>query len=86
MLSGESVAVSGTIQVGVKSLPERAQLLEAMQTIAEESNKQDSMKLTKNEVYKELKLRGYNYGGLFQGVEFSDLKGKSHIILSISTN
>lgn len=37
------------------------------------------MKLTASEIYKELRLRGYDYGNSFQGILESNHAGKVHL-------
>ena len=39
--------------------------------------------LTKSDAYKELRLRGYNYSGAFQGINFISLDGASYSSLFI---
>uniref|UniRef100_W4VRN6 Fatty acid synthase n=1 Tax=Corethrella appendiculata TaxID=1370023 RepID=W4VRN6_9DIPT len=63
-----SVAVSGKI-----TIPENVEN-EELPLYKLEADKSSKLPLTTNDVYKELRLRGYDYGGLFRGVLKSDSK------------
>ncbi|KAK5637947.1 hypothetical protein RI129_012242 [Pyrocoelia pectoralis] len=63
---GQTV-VSGKIRTLKKSDP-------PMWTLPSRSCEPDDIKLSKKDIYKELKLRGYNYSGLFRGVESCNLQ------------
>lgn len=39
---------------------------------------QSALPLKRGEIYKDLGLRGYDYKGVFKGVEESDPKGNTH--------
>ncbi|XP_055376639.1 fatty acid synthase [Condylostylus longicornis] len=64
-----SLTVSGKITV-----PENIEV-EELPLAPLEADK-SFMSLSTNDVYKELRLRGYDYGGLFQGVAKSDLNAR----------
>jgi fatty acid synthase len=64
---GGSVAVSGHIRIPEAHEREHLTLPVATSTI--------DKPLETNDVYKELRLRGYDYSGLFQGIRVSDNLG-----------
>lgn len=69
-----SVAASGRIHMGVEDSAEGKTLLHFLK----ESKASDHEKrLQQQDVYKELRLRGYQYGGIFQGILHADIKGTS---------
>ncbi|XP_076763351.1 fatty acid synthase 1 [Xylocopa sonorina] len=65
-----SVAVTGTI-----SEPENANkmLLNVPEPV--HGDEPDLLELNKNDIYKELRLRGYDYSGVFQGIKSSHNRG-----------
>ncbi|XP_067622493.1 fatty acid synthase isoform X2 [Eurosta solidaginis] len=67
---GGSLAMSGKIKV-VDNITQEELPLEPLQsnTIARE--------LIANDVYKELRLRGYDYGGIFRGIVTSDISSRT---------
>ncbi|KAK7080814.1 hypothetical protein SK128_019451 [Halocaridina rubra] len=67
---GDAVAASGCIHLGVEQIEEK-NLINHMK---EEVNSDDRQLLQKD-VYRELRLRGYQYGGIFQGIVKSNIKG-----------
>lgn len=73
MVSG-SVAASGRIHLGVEESPESKTLLSFLK---EGKMNTEEMNLQQRDVYKELRLRGYQYGGIFQGILQADIKGES---------
>ncbi|CAL4149895.1 unnamed protein product [Meganyctiphanes norvegica] len=74
---GDSVAASGKIQVGVTDQKEKVYLNTLIQKRVSDDTKDNELNLKKQDVYKELRLRGYHYGGLFQGITEADLKGSN---------
>lgn len=40
------------------------------------SSSENKFQLTSEDIYKELRLRGYEYGGFFKGIKKSDIDGK----------
>ena len=65
--------VSGNIKLGIDQSKERDYL---KKLILDSNNKVvTSNSLQTKDVYKELRLRGYHYGGLFQGIHEADLQG-----------
>lgn len=68
---GDSVAVSGCIHLRADHTGESKHLLDILASAAEGNGEI----LLQKDVYKELRLRGYHYGGLFQGIAETDLKG-----------
>lgn len=71
---GGAVAVSGTVRLAEDPAAER---LPAAALAAPEPKPGDAElpPLDGDDVYKELRLRGYNYGGLFRGIRSSDARG-----------
>lgn len=73
-----SVAASGRIHMGVEDSAEGKTLLHFLK----ESKASDHEKrLQQQDVYKELRLRGYQYGGIFQGILHADIKGEFYTFL-----
>lgn len=68
----DSVAVSGRIQMGAD---ESGKTISLMEYVNQSSGSEDQTLLQKD-LYKELRLRGYHYKGIFQGIVSADLKGK----------
>lgn len=68
---GGSLAVSGSIRNAETDNPEDLGL-DALPFETE-----SGMMLDKNDVYKELRLRGYDYGGIFRGINKSDTKANA---------
>nr|QDK64693.1 fatty acid synthase [Macrobrachium nipponense] len=67
----DSVAASGCIHLGVETSDE-----EALKSYMKEEAANDKEKtLLKKDVYRELRLRGYQYKGIFQGIEETDING-----------
>ena len=70
--------VSGKVKLGNENIKER----EYLEKLILKENKIDStaiqnqLQLETREVYKELKLRGYCYTGLFQGINNVNLDGE----------
>lgn len=48
---------------------------------ADQNNDDPKMKLTAHDIYKELRLRGYDYGKTFQGILESNNAGNSNVCL-----
>ncbi|XP_043486066.1 fatty acid synthase [Polistes fuscatus] len=67
---GGSVAVTGKIRVPENI--EKEQLNLPAPTTQDEPG---LMELNTNDVYKDLRLRGYDYSGIFQGIKISDNRG-----------
>lgn len=76
LMEGGSVTVSGRVRLaeGV----EREQLSLPPPTV----NKADLLDLGKADIYKDLRLRGYDYRGVFCGILQADNKGKLALLLS----
>lgn len=66
---GGSVAVSGVIRIAENIDKE-------MLDLPDQEPVKDHLPLTKADVYKDLRLRGYDYGGIFRGIQGTDNKGK----------
>lgn len=67
-----SVAASGRIHLGAEESAESKTLLNFLKKVKMDT---EDMNLQQRDVYKELRLRGYQYGGIFQGILNADLKG-----------
>lgn len=67
---GGSVAVSGKI-----SVPENVEKQQLTLPVPTSKSDSDILELNKSDVYKDLRLRGYDYNGLFQGIKSSDNYG-----------
>ncbi|CAO1363317.1 unnamed protein product [Diamesa hyperborea] len=65
---GGSLAVSGSIKI-----PENIEM-EDLQLEELKWDKKSGLFLERGDVYKELRLRGYDYGGLFRGITKTDTK------------
>ncbi|KAJ0178566.1 hypothetical protein K1T71_006389 [Dendrolimus kikuchii] len=68
---GGSVAVTGQVRLAEEPAAERLPVGDAEAAPAEPG----LLPLTGDDVYKELRLRGYNYGGVFRGIRSSDPRG-----------
>ncbi|CAH2039961.1 unnamed protein product, partial [Iphiclides podalirius] len=68
---GGGVVVTGHVRLADEPTAERLPL-PAAEPAADESG---ALPLLTDDVYKELRLRGYNYGGLFRGIRTSDARG-----------
>lgn len=75
LCEGGSVAVTGRIRVPEDISKETITLPKP--TIKSET---DVMNLTTSDVYKDLRLRGYDYEGIFRGIHESDNRGVSGIL------
>nr|XP_018905067.1 PREDICTED: fatty acid synthase [Bemisia tabaci]XP_018905075.1 PREDICTED: fatty acid synthase [Bemisia tabaci] len=69
LVEGGSVAVSGKIRIPEDIDKEQLTLPEP--TYADTQN----LPLKTNDIYKDLRLRGYDYGGIFRGITDADNKG-----------
>lgn len=67
---GGSVAVTGKI-----SVPENAQDQQLNLPVPVTKHEPELLELTTTDVYKDLRLRGYDYSGIFQGIKSSDNRG-----------
>ncbi|KAG7154441.1 Fatty acid synthase-like [Homarus americanus] len=67
----DSVAASGRIHHGVDHSAESKMLVDFLASATQENGGN----LLQKDVYKELRLRGYQYGGIFQGIAKTDLQG-----------
>nr|XP_045622655.1 fatty acid synthase-like [Procambarus clarkii] len=67
----DSVAASGCIHLGVEQSGESKSLVDFLTSSAEGNGEI----LQQKDVYQELRLRGYHYGGIFQGIAQTNLKG-----------
>ncbi|XP_049874376.1 fatty acid synthase [Pectinophora gossypiella] len=68
---GGSVAVTGTVRLAEQPAAERLALPRA----AVSADDAELQPLLTDDIYKELRLRGYNYGGIFRGIRTSDARG-----------
>ncbi|CAK1550869.1 unnamed protein product [Leptosia nina] len=68
---GGGVAVTGTVRLADDPQAERLTAAPPNPSMAEPG----SLPLLTDDVYKELRLRGYNYGGIFRGIVASDPRG-----------
>lgn len=66
---GGSVVVTGLVRLAADPDKERIHDVEPDKTEDSEPP------LTTEDIYKELRLRGYNYGGIFKGIKGSDARG-----------
>jgi len=72
---GDSVVVTGTVYA--TSNPEQ----EMIPTDLLSQNNDEEEHMTARDIYKELKLRGYQYSGWFRGLKSASISGKNgHII------
>jgi fatty acid synthase len=71
VFEGGAVVVSGTVQVPEDVSHERASL-----EYFEPQTSDDLLKLSSQDIYKELRLRGYNYQGDFRGLVSLDISGE----------
>ncbi|XP_063877296.1 fatty acid synthase-like isoform X1 [Scylla paramamosain] len=74
----DAVAASGRIHVGGDHASENASLLsflEKLEVKGSQSTSTSTSNLDKKDVYRELRLRGYEYKGLFQGITSANLEG-----------
>ncbi|XP_050549365.1 fatty acid synthase [Spodoptera frugiperda] len=67
---GGAVVVTGHVRLAPEPAAERLQDLDH-----EPAPDQDLPPLVTDDIYKELRLRGYNYGGIFRGIRRSDPRG-----------
>src|SRR5260221_7667313 len=77
--SGEfSVSEGGIIAAtGRVFIPEDANLLSLQHLLTDQSvTNEDSLKLDPKDIYKELRVRGYDYGPTFQGLRESTADGR----------
>ena len=74
----DTVAASGRIHVGSDHMSENASLLSFLDKSDAKGTKSDTTTTTleKKDVYRELRLRGYEYKGLFQGITSANLEGE----------
>ena len=70
ILEGGSVTATGRVY----SLEGNSKQLSEIRTNGEVTHA--GFKLTTSDIYKELRLRGYDYGPTFQGIIMSDLEGR----------
>lgn len=57
-------------------------LVADQQEAAASGDESIELPLNSVDIYKELRLRGYQYGGLFQGISRASLDGKAVLVLS----
>jgi len=75
IIEGDSVVVTGTVYA--TSNPEQ----EMIPTDLLPQNNDEEEHMTARDIYKELKLRGYQYSGWFRGLRSASMSGKNgHII------
>lgn len=72
LCEGGSVVVSGSVRLAGEPEAERLQGLAEPEPAPEAA---DEPPLARDDIYKELRLRGYNYGGVFRGIAESDSRG-----------
>lgn len=70
---GGAVVVTGTVRLADDPAAERLRDLDSAAPAAEDG----LLPLVTDDIYKELRLRGYNYGGIFRGIRSSDPRGTS---------
>jgi len=77
---GGNLVVSGRVYI-----PSASQTFQASYSTAEqlESVPEGSLRLNSEDIYKELRLRGYDYGPTFQGIVSASTTGKSLLLLLI---
>lgn len=68
---GGAVVVTGTVRLADDPRSERLQDLDESTPTIEHGQ----LPLNTDDIYKELRLRGYNYGGIFRGIRTSDPRG-----------
>lgn len=71
---GGAVAASGTVRLVEDPAAERLPAA-AMAGPEPDADDADLPPLDGDDVYKELRLRGYNYGGVFRGIQSADARG-----------
>uniref|UniRef100_A0A1B6DTB3 Fatty acid synthase n=1 Tax=Clastoptera arizonana TaxID=38151 RepID=A0A1B6DTB3_9HEMI len=71
LCEGGSVAVSGRIRT-----PEQIDK-EQLSLPPQQPSTENLLSLTSSDIYKDLRLRGYDYSGIFRGVKNADNRGKS---------
>lgn len=69
---GGSVAVSGKV-----SVPENVEKAQLSLPVPLSKSNAELLELNTSDVYKDLRLRGYDYNGIFRGIKSSDNKGVS---------
>ncbi|KAM3957748.1 fatty acid synthase-like [Aphomia sociella] len=67
---GGSVAVTGKVRLAENPAAERLNV-----PFLSGDDEPDLLPLVTEDIYKELRLRGYNYGGVFRGIRTSDPRG-----------
>lgn len=75
----DTVAASGRIHVGNGDLSENSSLMSFLGMSEDEgsnSSTTTTTNLQQKDVYRELRLRGYQYKGLFQGITTANLEGE----------
>lgn len=72
----DTVAASGCIHVGVDQSGDSLVNRLALSPVTADPK----TKLMQKDVYKELRLRGYQYGGIFQGITSTDLNGTEGVL------
>lgn len=75
---GGAVAVSGVVRLAEDPAAERLPAAALAAPAARDDA--DLPPLDGDDVYKELRLRGYNYGGLFRGIRSSDARGTQGLL------
>lgn len=68
---GGAVVVTGTVRLAEDPAAERLRDLDS----APPRHEDGLLPLVTDDIYKELRLRGYNYGGIFRGIRSSDPRG-----------
>jgi len=71
VFEGGATVVSGTLQIPEDVSHERASL-----EFSEAQTSDDLLELSSRDIYKELRLRGYNYYGDFCGLVSLDISGE----------
>lgn len=72
---GGAVVVTGSARLAPDPAAERLQGLDEPEPEPEPQRSDELLPLVTDDIYKELRLRGYNYGGVFRGIRESDAVG-----------
>ena len=71
VVEGGAAVVSGTVQI-----PENVSNVRSSMEFCEPQTSDDLLELSSQDIYKELRLRGYNYHGDFRGLVSLDKSGE----------
>ena len=78
--NGDQLAVTGKIFI-----PDDSLTLEEQTNQSSENGEEGAIVLSTKDAYKELRLRGYEYGGVFQGIVQAKDDGKEYSFLKCSS-